>query len=284
MTTAIIVHGGAGAWELRGDRIIGAVAACGNAAAAGQKVLLAGGSALEAVEAATIVLENDPAVNAGTGSCLTAAGHVEMDALIMDGATLRSGAVAGIRRFRNPISIARTVMTECRHNLLISKGAEQFAVEHGFGRCRDKSLHGPRDNPVLVSDTVGAVAVDAQGNVATATSTGGMEGKMAGRVGDVPLIGCGGFADNRLSAVSATGNGEALMTAVISKQIADLVGAGHSPMEACQMAIKALGEQSKDGIGGVISVDKHGQIGYAFNSKAMPYAYASGAEDIFLGK
>jgi len=278
--TAIFVHGGAG-WRDKAARLGEAVAACERAARKGQDILIAGGSALDAVEQAVRVLEEAPVLNAGRGSYATTAGDIEMDALIMDGATLGLGAVAGITRVLHPISLARRVMTDTPYALLAGDGVSRFADQIGFPRCdpADLVVAGGMAGPS--GDTVGAVALDANGNLATATSTGGIPGKMPGRVGDSPLAGCGAYA-NATAAVGATGDGEALMKLVMSKHVADLIGGGSDPQRACEMAIEGLGERF-DTIGGLIALDAKGRIGIAFNSAAMPYAYASGGGEIVVG-
>lgn len=302
MSTAIIVHGGAGAWDLDTPRIVEAVKACRQSALLGQSILLDGGSALDAVEAAVRVLEDCPVLDAGRGSYLNAAGVVEMDALIMDGRTLGLGAVGAVQRVANPISLARRVMTDSEHALLVGDGAGLFADRIGFPRCSAESLivdHEAYLHELLHSDddyrtvdiftkpnsmdTVGAVARDRDGNVAAATSTGGTRRKLPGRVGDSPLVGSGGYADNRSGAVSATGHGEALMKVVISKTICDWLEAGVGIDEACRLAIARLAERV-DGKGGVIAVNRHGRLGLHFNTTAMPHAFAAGDEPVTAGR
>ncbi len=280
MKVAIIVHGGAGAWDLAGKGIQGGLVGCREAAIAGQAVLLAGGSALDAVETAVRVLEDNPYLDAGRGSFFNTNNEIEMDALIMDGRSLDMGAIAAVQRIQNPISLARRVMEDSPHAFFVGKGAEAFADSLGLPRCELVDLIGhtgefvaSEDGPI--GDTVGAVAIDEQGNLAAATSTGGTPGKMPGRIGDSPLVGSGGYADNFSAAASATGYGEALMKIVISKQICDYVASGLSAKAACDAAICLLEERTgKEG--GVISIDRHGRVGWAFNTTAMPYAYVVG--------
>lgn len=280
--TAIIVHGGAGGWAVPGSHLEEAKQACERAAAAGRDILAQGGSALDAVEAAVIILEDCPVLDAGRGSYPNAQGFVEMDALIMDGRTLNMGAIAAIQRVRHPVTLARRVMTESGHNFLVGPGADAFADSIAFPRCDVSELlvdtpPTPAEmTPDILSslgDTVGAVALDAHGNVAAATSTGGTPNKRPGRVGDSPLVGCGAYADNWTAAVSATGYGEALMRVVISQRVCDLVGTGLSAAAACNAAIRLL-EERTGGQGGLIAVDARGQIGWAYNTGAMPHAYA----------
>jgi len=306
MNPVILVHGGAGAWELTTKRFAQAKDVCQIAAKAGYDVLLAAGSSLDAVEAAVRILEDSPILDAGRGSYLNAAGDIEMDALIMDGATLELGAVAAVNGILNPISLARCVMEKSEHSFLVSNGAETFAQDMDFQpvdlddlmtpsqkeTCRSiKESHSSESaNQVNASslaksvtgDTVGAVAIDSAGNLAAATSTGGTKGKHPGRVGDSPLVGSGAYADNWTAAVSATGHGESLMRVVISKRVCDLISLGLSSQKACEAAIDILNERVK-GQGGVIGIDLRGQIGIAYNTVAMPHAYSSQVSGIVVG-
>lgn len=302
MEPVIVVHGGAGAWDASRDRIIEAGAACRTAALEGRTILLTGGSALDAVEVAVRVLEDSPVLDAGRGSYLNADGEIEMDALIMDGKTLDLGAIAVVKNIKNPICLARRVMTESAHSFLVGPGAEQFADSIGYQRCnvlelvtqdqldlylQSTSQDGKNRTGAVEStgtgDTVGAVALDRFGNLAAATSTGGTKMKHPGRVGDSPLVGSGAFADNHSAAVSATGHGESLMKVVISKQVCDFVSAGLSIQKACDAAIGILNERVK-GQGGLIGVDNKGHIGIAYNTRAMPHAYAVADHDIRYGR
>lgn len=280
MTIAIIVHGGAGEWTSSTERVDVAVQACAEAAEWGRAILLGGGSALDAVEAAVNILEDCPVLDAGRGSYPNAEGNVEMDALIMDGRDLNMGAIAAIQRVRHPISLARRVMLDSGHNFLVGPGAEAFADSIGFPRCDVADLLvGPSaaasaGTAAAIGDTVGAVALDLHGNLAAATSTGGTANKLPGRVGDSPLVGSGAYADNWTAAVSATGYGEALMRVVISKRVCDFVGTGLSAWSACESAIRVL-EERTGGHGGLIAVDARGHVGWAYNTRAMPHAYAT---------
>lgn len=290
MTFAIVVHGGAGGWSDKDDSLLEARLACEEAAAAGRGVLARGGSALDAVEAAVNILEDCPVLDAGRGSYPNAEGFIEMDALIMDGRDLSLGAIAAIQRVRHPISLARRVMLDSGHHLLVGPGAELFADSIGFPRCDvDELLVGATpttdalpEASAALGDTVGAVALDSHGNLAAATSTGGTRHKRPGRVGDSPLVGCGAYADNWTAGVSATGYGEALMRVVISKRVCDLVGTGLSAAAACAAAIRLL-EERTGGEGGLIAVDARGQVGFAFNTRAMPHAYAVGDSPVVVG-
>ncbi len=303
METVIIVHGGAGAWKLDSKRLVEGIAACQAAARRGQEILQAGGSALDAVEAAVCILEDCPALDAGIGSYLNANGEIEMDALIMDGRSLDLGAVAAVQRVRHPISLARLVMTQTEHAVLVGAGAEAFADRIGFPRCTQEELLVSEElarfyelrqdpdyetvsifvEPGAMGDTVGAVALDSSGNLACATSTGGTRQKLPGRVGDSPLVGAGGYADNQTAAVSATGYGEAIMKVLLSKQVCDFVAAGLPAHQACLAALDVL-EKRVNGRGGLVAVDYQGQIGVAFNTDAMPYAYAMGAAALIGGR
>jgi beta-aspartyl-peptidase (threonine type) len=268
-----VVHGGAG-WRDNAANLPAAISACENAARSGQAVLVAGGSALDAVEQAVRALEDAPVLNAGRGSYANTDGAIEMDALIMDGSTLDLGAVAGITLVLHPVSLARRVMTDTQHTLLTGEGVSSFADTIGFPRCgpADLLVDQTRDAP---GDTVGAVALDASGRLAVATSTGGVPGKLPGRVGDTPLVGSGAYANSH-AAVNATGHGEALMKLVISKHVADAIRAGADPQRACEEAVRLLTD-SLAAMGGLIALDVRGRIGVAFNAAAMPYAFTVGA-------
>lgn len=286
MTIAIIVHGGAGAWDRDGDRLDEAARACESAAAAGRYILARGGTALDAVEAAVMILEDCPVLDAGRGSYPNANGEVEMDALIMDGRDLALGAVAAVQRVRHPISLARRVMLDSDHNFFVGPGADAFADSIGFPRCAPEELLTDEAlahilAPPTLGDTVGAVAMDTLGNLAAATSTGGTANKQPGRVGDSPLVGCGAYADNWTAAVSATGYGEALMRVVISKRVCDFVADGLSARTACEAALRVL-EERTGGDGGVIAVDARGRVGWAYNTAAMPRAYAIDNEPVVV--
>ncbi len=294
MEPVIIVHGGAGSWDSHDDKLDQAVAVCQDAAQRGLVFLKAGGSALDAVEAAVRVLEDSPIFDAGRGSYLNSRGMIEMDALIVDGSSLDFGAIAAVQRIKNPISAARIIMTNSRHNFLVGSGAESFIEINGIPRCdvddlvtegqlkkyedlrKQNANQAPENRSVIspIGDTVGAVALDILGNLAAATSTGGTNFKEPGRVGDSPLIGCGGYADNRIGAVSATGQGEALMKVVISKSVCDFMVQGYSTQEACDAAINLLNERV-GGQGGLIAIDQNGAVGFAYNTMAMPYSIVS---------
>lgn len=275
MPTAILVHGGAGA-IFPDDRARACADGCLVAARVGHRILASGGSALDAVQAAVASLEDDPAFNAGTGSCLNSDGEVEMDACLMDGSDLRAGAVASIRGVKNPIHVARLVM-ETRHVLLAGPGAERFARERGIPpfpsselvteraltRWRKERDEGWTHKP----GTVGAVAVDASGHVAAATSTGGISFKLPGRVGDSPIPGAGTYADDLSGAVSATGQGEAIVRVVLGKWVCDRIAAGDHPQAAAESGLAQLARVR--GEGGLIVVDGRGRFGVACNAQRM---------------
>ena len=288
----IIVHGGA--YDIPMDTHEAVLAGCRQAAQAGWAILAHGGSALDAVEAAVRVMEDDPAFDAGVGSYLNAAGQVELDAIVMDGRDLSFGAVAAVQCVRNPVTLARLVMAQSGHAMLVGAGAETFAHECGLPLCPPEELwvgrelerwqtwnargHAHAQSGTIPSDTVGAVALDAAGNLAAATSTGGTFNKLPGRVGDSPLVGCGAYADNRSAAASATGLGEALMKVVISKTACDLVARGMAAQEAADAAIALLAERTT-GTGGLIVLDRLGRVGIAHSTPHIAYAsVAAGGE------
>jgi beta-aspartyl-peptidase (threonine type) len=261
-----------------------------NAAAAGWRALERGGSALDAVEAAVVVLEDDETFDAGRGSFLNRDGKVQLDAFIMDGATLRGGGVGCVERLRNPVRAARKILSDSTHVYFVAEGAERFAEEHGIGLCRNEDLIIPREvarlreyqaqgtnhgndlfAPAISHDTVGAVALDAKGDIAASTSTGGILNKDPGRLGDSSLIGCGCYADNESAAASTTGWGEPIMKLVLAKWAADRVAAGNLPQWAAQEAMNYL-KQRLNGHGGIILLDGQGRFGIAHNTPRMAWA------------
>lgn len=289
MRPSLIVHGGA--WDIPEDAIEGCEAGCLRALRAGYSILCNGGHALDAVEAAITVLEDDPVFDAGYGSHLNLDGYVECDAIVMDAATLRAGAVAGLRRIKNPIQAARVVLEKCPHMMLISEGAEQFAFDHGIPLCQPQDLISPGEREAWErcrkdshnaahhrgheQGTVGAVAMDEQGRLFAGTSTGGTCCKLPGRVGDSPLIGSGCYADSEAGAVSSTGFGEAIMKVVLAKTTCDLLRLpGANPTQAAQAAVQILAQRGK-GTGGVILLDQNGNPGFAYNTPHMAYGVAN---------
>lgn len=279
LTPVLIVHGGAG--EIKLETQQGHIDGVRRAADIAWKILQGGGTALDAVEQAVRYLEEDPYFNAGRGAPLNTGGEVELDAFIMDGATLDNGAVAAVQRIAHPVSLARLVMERTDHALLAAAGAHEFARRMGVPLIDEKSLHTEEQErrwremqtQDVGHDTVGAVARDATGNIACATSTGGTRNKLPGRVGDSPLIGSGGYADNETGGVSATGVGETLMKIVISKSVCDLVGTGLDAQAAADAAIRRLDDPRVKGSGGVIVIDHQGHIGFAYNTRQMARAY-----------
>jgi L-asparaginase / beta-aspartyl-peptidase len=288
----LVIHGGAG--SMRPGRLHPEQERCARdgleaALAAGAAMLEKRESALGAVEAAVRVLEEDLCFNAGKGSVLTAEGHVELDAAIMDGATRRAGAVAGLRTTRAPISLARVAMEQGPHVFLSGKGADQFAREHGLEQVDNRWFETPERRRQLEEllaaggfddeikyGTVGAVAVDVDGHVAVATSTGGLTAKRWGRVGDSPLIGAGTYADDRSAAVSATGSGEYFIRAVAAHQLAERVRLGgqtlQEALDSVLADIRALG-----GKGGLIAVSPGGDMAWGFTTPAMYRGMADSA-------
>jgi len=294
----IVVHGGAGAWqpERRKAGIKGVKAA----AEAGYNILKTGGSALEAVEAAVKNMEDNPVFNAGLGSTLTIDKQIQMEASIMDGKTLQAGATALLKNIKNPISLARITMEKTDHILVAAEGAEKLADLYGLQRrnpftdlrlCYWRQLTTKLKNGQLESlpslkkllethphmfemDTVGAVALDKEGNTAAATSTGGRALKLPGRIGDTPLIGAGTYADNQAGACSATGIGEVAIRLVIAKVTCDFMHAGKSAQESVEASIELVNRRlSLKSSMGLIAVDTKGTVGAAHNTPNLCWAY-----------
>jgi L-asparaginase / beta-aspartyl-peptidase len=271
MKPSLIVHGGA--WDIPDAAVSACHAGCERALAAGWRILEAGGSALDAIEAAIVILEDDPMFDAGYGSHLTLDGRVECDAIVMDGATLRAGAVTTLQHVRNPVRLARKVLENCPHMMLVAEGAERFAHEQGIELCAPEELiteaereawarckmdkHAATFHRGHEQGTVGAVAMDKEGRLLAATSTGGTCCKMPGRVGDSPLIGCGCYADAEAGAVSCTGYGEAIMKILMAKTAADFLrDVAHAPaMKAAEQAIEILARRTH-ATGGLILLDR----------------------------
>jgi isoaspartyl peptidase/L-asparaginase-like protein (Ntn-hydrolase superfamily) len=252
---------------------------------AGHAVLASGGAALDAVEAAVVVLEDDPEFNAGRGAALTEYGRVELDASMMDGTTRAAGAVAAVRGVRNPIRAARAVLEDGRHVLLVGPPAVEFAATAGLAFESETWFVTERERLALAAlregdatgarGTVGAVARDAEGRLAAATSTGGVSGQRLGRVGDSPLIGAGTWADDATVAVSCTGHGESIIRSALAHEVDALLRhRGCGLQEACAQAIEGLGRWGGDG--GLIAVSAHGEVAATFNSRAMTRAWRVG--------
>lgn len=282
MSPAILVHGGAGDLPEHEDHAEGLRIrreACLAAARAGHAVLADGGTALDAVQAAAISLEDCPLFNAGTGSVLAEDGSVETDAALMAGHGRRVGAAAAFTGVRNPIRLARAVLDEGRHVLMAGAGAEAFADSAGIERCdpRDLVVAARQRQWETRHGTIGAVAVDADGHCAAATSTGGISHKRRGRVGDTPLIGCGTWADERC-AVSCTGTGEDIVRIAMARTASVWLECELSPQEACERAVAEL-ERVTGGDAGLIMVGADGRIAYARNSRNMPVAWVVDGEE-----
>jgi L-asparaginase / beta-aspartyl-peptidase len=306
MDPVLVVHGGA--WAMPDDMVDAHIRGVKNALAAGWRVLERGGTALDAAEEAVVIMEDDETFDAGRGSFLNRDGKVQLDALIMDGATLRAGGVGCVEHLRNPVRAARKILSESPHVYFVGEGAEKFAAEHGVPLCKNEDLIIPREverlkkyqaeiaqrtpappgsiahgndlfssNPAehdatISHDTVGAVALDRDGNIAAATSTGGTLNKAPGRLGDSSLIGCGCYADNLSAAASTTGWGEPIMKLVLAKWTADRIAAGNLPEWSAQEAMNYL-EQRVNGHGGIIVLDREGHIGISHNTPRMAFAY-----------
>src|SRR5271154_739439 len=287
----LMIHGGA--WAMPDEGIAAHENGIRNALAAGYAVLERGGSAVSAVEEAVVVMEDDETFDAGRGSFLTRDGRVQLDALLMNGENLRAGGVACVERLRNPIRAARLVLDESPHVYFVGMGAERFALQHGMELCdnmelvipreqdrlykfqqaelaggADETFSGPAAAALQSHDTVGAVALDAAGNLAAATSTGGTLSKTPGRVGDSSLIGCGCHAGNLSAAVSLTGWGEPIMKLVLGKRAVDRVAAGVAPELAAREAIDYLFRRL-GGHGGIILLGPDGRWGLAHNTPGM---------------
>jgi L-asparaginase / beta-aspartyl-peptidase len=271
--TALIIHGGAG--TVSDGAIEVKRSGLENTLLKAAAILQGGGSALDAAEFAVRCLEDDPVFNAGHGSCPNIEGEVEMDAIIVDGTTLNFGAVGGIKNVGNPVAVARKLMANGKHSFLVGSGATRFAHASGFEFVPDEDLMAGTDKPGCALGTVGAVALDSQGRIAAATSTGGTAKKLPGRVGDSPLIGCGAIADSSVGGVSATGEGEFLMRIMISRVVLDGLRGGLTPDQSSRQAINLLSEKVR-GKGGVICLNRDGETGYAFNTPGMAVAYING--------
>ncbi|EDW85227.1 uncharacterized protein Dwil_GK18410 [Drosophila willistoni] len=293
----VLVHGGAG--DIADAGIPLKKLGVKRAARRGYEALIKSGSVLDAVEGAVNSLEEDVNFNAGNGSVLTWDGDVEMDASIMNGATLEAGCVSLARDIINPISLARRIMETTRHRYIAGEGAMNIAMESEnfkilqkgalVTEAAQKSLENykaslnqtrsKRESQIYGSPgTVGAVAIDACGNVAAATSTGGITGKLSGRIGDSPILGGGTYADNETAAVSATGHGETIMRYnVVSRMLALVQHANHTAQEAAERVLNEM-TQRFDETAGIIAIDHRGRLGIHFTSKRMSWAYQRGEE------
>ncbi len=287
---SFIVHGGA--WDIPDTMLEDHRHGVKNALRIGWEILEKGGSGVDAVEKAIRYLEDDPTFDAGKGSFVNALGEIELDASMMNGTTFRCGAVGSVQNIRNPISLARLVMDKSEHVLITGIGAVRFARENGIQQCKSddllvgrelqrwKELQGKKTFSTkdafkgkLPSDTVGAIALDKDGNIVAGTSTGGTPNKYPGRVGDSPLIGCGTYADSTVGAVSCTGWGEAIIKVALAKTIVDQMEInGDDPDAAAKIGIEKL-KKKADGFGGVIVLNKNGRPAVAFNTPRMARAY-----------
>jgi len=284
---AIVIHGGAGTIareDMTADKETAIRDTLQASVQAGYQALLAGAGSTDAVIAAITVMEDSPLFNAGKGAVFNAAGKHEMDASIMEGAGLNAGAVASVSSIRNPIELANRVMTDSEHVMLMGEGAEQFAREHGFEMMDPEYFHtdfrwqqlqqikaaeqAANNDKDQWFSTVGAAALDRNGNLAAGTSTGGTSNKRWGRVGDSPIIGAGTYADNNSCAVSATGHGEYFMRYVVAYNICNRVALGATVNEAADTVVNDILVKA-NGEGGVIAIDRHGNIATPFNSEGM---------------
>jgi beta-aspartyl-peptidase (threonine type) len=286
----IVVHGGA--WAIPDEACQAHQQGVERAAAAGWRALEQGASSLDAVEEAVAVLEDDETFDAGRGAFLNRDGRVQLDALIMDGATLKAGGVGCVERLLNPVRAARVILEKSPHIYFVAEGAERFAAEHGIALIDNSELVLPREIERWKSaaeqgylsvpsefsgsldshDTVGAVALDRHGNIAAATSTGGTLNKAPGRVGDSSLIGCGCYADNETAAASTTGWGEPMMKLVFAKWATEHVTADVAPALVAPAAIHYL-HRRLNGQGGIILLDCQGRMGMAHNTPRMAWAW-----------
>lgn len=302
MPIAMIVHGGA--WDIPDEQVEPHLAGCRAALAAGWAMLSAGGDALAACEAAVRIMEDDPIFDAGTGSVLTSDGTVELDAALMDGRSLRYGAVANLSRVRNPITLARHVLTGPA-TFLAGAGAERFAVAAGLPLIENHELVVERErrlweewragavappqygapapadqapspastHAVGGHDTVGAIALDQSGNLVAANSTGGTPFKLPGRIGDTPMVGCGLYADAHSGAAVCTGWGESIVRVALARRAVELLERNLPPQSAAEMSIRTLARSVPNGSGGCIILTPGGRVGLAWNTRRMAYAY-----------
>ena len=300
-TPVIAIHGGVGTLSrahISAEQERAYHAALQQVLLAGQAVLAQGGTAMEAVCEAVRLLEDCPLFNAGHGAVFTAQATHELDAAVMDGATLAAGAVAGVSRIRNPVQAARAVMQNGQHVLMVAEGAERMAQEAGLATVEPSYFSTPARHAQLLAaqarqagvvldhdgaaalagraidegrkmGTVGAVALDAHGHLAAATSTGGMTNKLPGRLGDSPLIGCGTYADDRTAAVSCTGHGESFIRVAAAHDVCARMAYGGASLEAATHAVVHEALPAVQGTGGLIAVDRQGNVCLPFNTEGM---------------
>lgn len=308
MKPSLIIHGGA--WNIPDQAVEQCRAGIRRALEAGWKILSSGGTATDAVESSIVILEDDPTFDAGFGAHLNTEGRVQLDAIIMDGATLKAGSVAAVERVRNPIRLARQVLEHSEHMMIVAAGAEKFAVEHGIALCAPEDLIHERERVAWArcledshaaehhvgheSGTVGAVALDKHGDLVAGTSTGGTCCKLPGRVGDSPLIGCGCYADSEAGGVSCTGHGEGIMKIVMAKMATDLLQSqqalaphrensdpahssglarpGGLAQAVADACVRKLAHRAHT-TGGLILLNREGHPAAAFNTPRMAYGY-----------
>jgi len=287
----MVIHTGAGNFTLSGiaERRDAMQAAMNDALTAGYKVLADGGTSLDAVQAAIVILEDSPLFNAGKGAVFTHDGTNELDASIMDGGTMRAGAVAGLKHIKNPIRLARLVMEKSPHVMMAGDGAEAFAKQQGVEFVDQKYFYTDRAWQALQADlaaekkkaaqtddhhgTVGAVALDQHGNLAAGTSTGGLSNKRFGRIGDSPIIGAGTYANNQSCAISSTGIGEYWIRYTVAHDICARVQYRGIPIQAAADAVVQDELKPVGGEGGVIGLDAHGNLMMSFNTSGMGRGY-----------
>jgi L-asparaginase / beta-aspartyl-peptidase len=296
---SLIIHGGA--WNIPDEAKADCHAGIQYALKIGWGILSEGGHAMDAVESTIVALEDDSTFDAGIGSHLNRDGHVQLDAILMDGGSLKAGSVAAVERVRNPIRLARLVLEKSRHVMLVGDGAEKFAAENGIALSSPEDLildrertawkmcladeHASEHHFGHESGTVGAVALDAKGNLVAGTSTGGTCCKFPGRVGDSPLIGCGCYADAEAGGVSCTGHGEGIMKIVMAKLAVDLLrdermlqahrdkgGSASIAQAVADACVRKLAHRVRT-TGGLILLDREGQPAAAFNTPSMAYGY-----------
>ncbi len=270
----IVIHGGAGSLEDKNYEPH--LKKLEEAVDLGYDILERGGTSLEAIEAVIVVLENSPLFNAGKGSVTNSDGDFELDASIMDGSNLKAGAVAGLKSIQNPIKAAKFIMNKTKHVLLVGENAEKLLFQNGFKKMDKKYFMSEASISKIHESkygTVGAVALDKYGNLAAGTSTGGMQGKLPGRVGDSPIIGAGTYADNQFAAVSCTGHGEFFIRNVVAYDVIALMKYKNFSLEQASHYIIKEKLLNQQGYGGLIAIDKDANISTSFNTSLMFRGY-----------
>jgi L-asparaginase / beta-aspartyl-peptidase len=293
----IVIHGGA--WKIPDELKDGTLRGVEEAAKVGYEILRKNGKAIDAVEASIAIMEDDPYFDAGTGSVLNEIGNVEMDAMIMDGEDLSLGSVVSVSRVKNPIRLARVVKEKTSHVMFTGKGAERVGKVNGIEMIDPKSLvtkaarkewerfsrYGDTVDTLFNNshDTVGAIAMDSRGFLAAGTSTGGITAKREGRVGDSPVVGSGGYADNEVGATSLTGHGESILRTCLAMRIMSEMRSGSSALDAAKHALKYM-KTRVGGCGGVICMDKDGNVGIAHTTERMAWACIIGSNNDSLNE